>query len=442
MKIQLSDHFNYKKLLRYTLPSIAMMIFTSIYGIVDGFFVSNFAGKIQFTAVNFIYPFIMILGSFGFMFGTGGSALVAKTMGEGNKKRANRIFSLFIYVTVLTGVVIAALGILLVRPVAVALGAEGELLHYCIQYARIIFAAMPAFMLQFAFQSFFSVAEKPQLGLYVTIAAGVTNMVLDALFVAVFPWGIIGAALATACSQAVGGLIPLVYFLRKNSSLLRLGKTNFENRALWQGCSNGFSELLSNVSSAVVGMLYNYQLMKYDPENGVAAYGVLMYVSMIFFAVFLGYSMGTAPIVGYHYGAGNHRELKNVFRRSLNVIGVFSVAMVALSLGLAKPLALMFVGYDEALVDLTVRAFIFFSFSFLFSGLGIYGSSFFTALNNGLISALISFLRTIVFQIATVMLLPLVWHTDGIWCSVIVAEILSLIVTVAFLIYYKPKYKY
>ena len=287
MTIQLSDHFTYRRLLRFTLPSIAMMIFTSIYGIVDGFFVSNFVGKTSFAAVNFIMPFLMILGAFGFMFGTGGSALIAKTMGEGDMPRANRLFSLLTYTSASLGVAVAVFGIIFIRPVAALLGAEGEMLNDCVTYGRIILLALPFFMLQMEFQSFFVTAEKPQTGLYATVAAGVTNMVLDALFIAVFRWGIVGAAAATATSQLVGGVIPLVYFGRKNTSLLRLGRTVFDGRALLKTCTNGSSELMSNLSMSLVGMLYNVQLMKYAGEDGVAAYGVLMYVCFIFIAVFL-----------------------------------------------------------------------------------------------------------------------------------------------------------
>ena len=389
MKIQLSDSFDYKKLLRFTFPSIIMMVFTSIYGVVDGFFVSNFVGKTPFAAVNFIMPFLMILGTVGFMFGTGGSALIAITMGAGDKERAKRLFSLFIYISAICGILIGALGIVVIRPVAAWLGAEGELLDNCVVYGRIILAVLPALILQYEFQSFFITAEKPKLGLAVTVAAGVANMVLDALFVGVLRWGLVGAAAATAISQSVGGIIPLIYFGRPNTSLLRLTRTKFDGRALLKACANGSSELMSNISMSVVGMLYNIQLMKYAGEDGVAAYGVLMYVNMIFLAAFIGYSVGVAPVIGYHYGAGNHGELKGLLKKSLVLIGIFSVGMVALAEGLARPLALIFVGYDPELLDMTLRGFLVYSFSFLFAGLAIYGSSFFTALNNGLASAAI-----------------------------------------------------
>ena len=366
MKIQLSDHFNYGKLLRFTLPSIIMMIFTSIYGVVDGFFVSNFVGKTPFAAVNFIMPFLMILGAIGFMFGTGGSAIIAITMGAGEKEKAQRLFSLFVYLSFGCGIVIAILGIVFIRPVGALLGAEGVMLDNCVLYGRIILAALPAFILQYEFQSFFITAEKPQLGLVVTVAAGVTNMVLDAVFVGLFRWGLVGAAAATAFSQLVGGIAPVVYFLRPNTSLLRLTRTKYDGRALLKACTNGSSELMSSISMSIVGMLYNAQLMKYAGEDGVAAYGVLMYVSMIFLAVFIGYSVGVAPVIGYQYGAGNHGELKGLLRKSLILVGTFSVGMVVLGEVMARPLSAIFVGYDQGLLELTLRGFLVYSFSFLF----------------------------------------------------------------------------
>ena len=441
-KIQLSDHFDYRKLLQFTLPSIVMMIFTSIYGVVDGFFVSNFVGKTPFAAVNFIMPFLMILGAVGFMFGTGGSALIAITMGTGDKERANRLFSLFVYVSAVCGVVIGLLGIVLIRPVAALLGAAGVLLDNCVLYGRVILIALPAFILQYEFQSFFITAEKPQLGLAVTVAAGMTNIILDGLFVGFLRWGLAGAAAATAFSQAVGGIIPLVYFSRPNTSLLRLTGTRFDGRALLKVCINGSSELMANISMSVVGMLYNLQLMKYAGEDGVAAYGVLMYVSMIFFSAFIGYSVGAAPVVSYHYGAGNQEELKGLLKRSLVLIGVFSVGMLGLGEGLARPLSLIFVGYDAELLELTLKGFFVYSFSFLFAGIAVYGSSFFTALGNGLVSALISFLRTLVFQVAAVLLFPLVWGIDGIWISIVAAELMAAVVTVMFLAGMRGKYHY
>ena len=441
-KIQLSDKFNYNKLLRFTFPSIIMMIFTSIYGVVDGFFVSNFVGKTPFAAVNFIMPFLMILGTVGFMFGTGGSALIAITMGAGDKERAQRLFSLFIYVSAICGTVIGLLGILVLRPVAAWLGADGEMLDNCVVYGRIILAVLPALILQYEFQSFFITAEKPKLGLAVTVAAGVANMALDALFVGVLRWGLVGAAAATAISQSVGGIVPLIYFGRPNSSLLRLTKTKFDGMALVKACTNGSSELMSNISMSVVGMLYNGQLMKYAGEDGVAAYGVLMYVNMIFLAAFIGYSVGVAPVTGYHYGAGNQEELKGLLKKSLVLIGVFSVGMVALAESLARPLALIFVGYDQELLAMTLRGFLVYSFSFLFAGVAIFGSSFFTALGNGLVSALISFLRTLVFQVAAVLIFPLIWGLDGIWFSIVAAELVAALVTALFLYWKRRKYRY
>ena len=442
MNIQISEHFTYKKLLRFTLPSIIMMVFTSIYGVIDGFFVSNFVGKTPFAAVNFIMPFLMILGAVGFMFGTGGSALISKTMGEGNRDKAKRLFSLFVYVTAISGIAIAVIGMIFIRPIASFLGAEGKMLEDCIIYGRIILIALPFYMLQYEFQSFFATAEKPQLGLGVTVAAGLTNIILDALFIAVFKWGLAGAAAATAISQTVGGIIPLIYFSRPNKSLLRLTKTKFDKKALIKACTNGSSELMTNISMSIVNMLYNAQLMKYAGENGVAAYGVLMYVNMIFLTAFIGYSVGTAPITGYHFGADNYDELKGLLKKSFSIIGIFSLCMLVLAEILAYPLANLFVGYDAELINLTIRGFRIFSFSFLFAGTSIYGSSFFTALNNGLISALISFLRTLVFQIAAVLILPAFLGIDGIWISIVTAEIMSMIITIIFIIKMRKRYHY
>ena len=441
--IQLSDHFTYRRLIRFTIPSIAMMIFTSIYGVVDGFFVSNFVGKTPFAAVNFIMPVLMILGCFGFMFGTGGSALVAMTMGTGDKKRAREIFSLLIYVTLGIGIVVAILGILLLPQIAAALGAEGEMLEHCIVYGRIILAALPALMLQYAFQSFLVTAEKPQLGLAVMVAAGVTNMALDALLVAVIPLGLVGAALATALSQAVGGIIPLVYFARPNTSTLQLGKTHWVGKALGKACVNGSSELMSNISMSIVGMLYNIQLMKYAGEDGVAAYGVVMYVCMIFLAAFIGYTVGVSPVIGFHYGAENYDELKSLRKKSLRIVGVCAAVMFLLAeFLLARPLALLFVGYDQGLMELTLHAFKIFSFVFLFAGFAIFGSGFFTALNNGLISALIAFLRSLVFEVAAVLLLPLLFGLDGIWFSTAAAELVAATLALSLMAVFRKKYHY
>lgn len=444
MRIQLSDHFGYKKLMRFTLPSIAMMIFTSVYTVVDGFFVSNFAGKTPFAAVNLIMPVLLILGTVGFMFGTGGTAIVAKTCGEGDVKRANRYFSLFVYVAGGIGVLLAVLGIFFIRPIAVLLGASGELLENCVVYSRIILLALPFFVLQMMFQSFFVAAEKPGLGLVVTISSGMANIILDAVLVTLLPreWKLAGAATATAVSQTVGGVIPLVYFFRKNSSILRLGKTEFDGKAILKACINGSSEFMSNISMNIVGILYNMQLMKYAGENGIAAYGVMMYVSMIFSAAFVGYSIGTAPVIGYHYGAGNTGELKSLLHKSLVIIVGFSAGMVIAAELLAQPLSGVFVGYDEELLNLTVSGFRIFALSFGFMGFGIFASGFFTALNDGLTSAAISFLRTLVFETAAVIILPVFLGINGIWCSVAVAEFTSVILGGIFLGIKKKKYHY
>ena len=444
MRINLSEHFTYKKLFRFTLPSIAMMIFTSIYGVVDGFFVSNFAGDTAFTAINFIYPVIMILGSFGFMFGAGGSALIGKTLGEKDPNKANRLFSLFVYISALCGVALSVIGVFTVRPLAILMGAEGEMLELCVLYARIILIALPAFMLQFEFQSFFITAEKPHLGLITTLCAGGANMALDALFVGAFDWGIVGAAVATGLSQVVGAVIPLVYFFRPNTSLLRLGKTQFDGKALLKATTNGSSELMNNIAMALVGMLYNVQLMDLAGNDGVAAYGVLMYVCMVFNAIFIGYAVGVSPVISYHFGAKNQREVKGLLKKSCLIIGISSVVMFVLSETLSYPFAYLFVGYKPELLEMTNRAFLLFSTCFLFMGLSIYFSAFFTALNDGLTSALISFLRTLVFQTAAVLFLPMLFNEplDGVWISVTFAEGMALITSLIFLCAKRKKYGY
>lgn len=443
MKIQLSEHFTYNKLLRFVFPSIVMMIFTSIYSVVDGLFVSNFVGKTALASINLILPFLMGLSALGFMIGTGGSAIVAKTLGEGDPKRANSYFSMLVYVTAIGGIILALLGMLLVPSVASLLGAEGELLSNCILYGRINFISLPAFMLQNVFQSFFVTAEKPKLGLAVIITAGVTNMILDLLFVGILGFGLAGAAVATICGEMIGGLFPVFYFSRKNSSLLRLGKTQFNGRILMQTCVNGSSELMTNLSSSIVNSLYNIQLMKFAGENGVAAYAAIMYVNFIFIAIFLGYSIGSAPIISYHYGAGNHGELKNLYKKSLQLVGSWGILLFILAQLLATPLAKLFVGYDSTLLAMTQIGFRIYSLVYLINGFNIFGSSFFTALNNGVVSAVISFLRTLVFQIGAVLILPVVFGgINGIWSSVTVAELLTLCITITFFVRQRRKYHY
>ena len=440
--IRLSDHFSYSKLLRFTLPSICMMVFTSIYGVVDGLFVSNFAGKTPFAAVNLVMPFIMILGGMGFMIGTGGTALVSKLMGEGKKDEANSTFSMMVLFTLLLGIVLSAVGFLTMRPVSYFLGATDAMIDDCVLYGCIVTGFTFAFMLQNVFQSFFIAAEKPRLGLIVTVAAGVTNMVLDALFIAVFNWGVAGAAIATGLSQCVGGVLPLIYFLRPNDSLLRMRPTSLRLRPILQACGNGSSELMSNISSSLVGMLYNFQLMHLIGEDGVSAYGVLMYVQFIFVAIFIGYSIGCAPVVSFHFGAQNHSELKSLLCKSTLLMASGGILLTIAARLLAAPLARLFVGYDAGLFELTSHAFRLFSWSFLLAGFNIFVSGFFTALNNGAISAAISFLRTLVFQTSSVLILPLLLDVDGIWWAITVAEIFAFLISLMFLYLKRNKYHY
>ncbi len=444
MRIQLCEHFTYKKLLRFVFPSVAMMVFGSIYGIVDGLFVSNIVGKTPFAALNLIYPFIAVLSALGFMIGAGGNAVVSKTLGEGEKEKANQYFSMLIYVSIVLGIIIAVLGIAMVRPVSILLGAEGEeMIENCVIYGSIIFAGIPFFMLQNAFQIFFITAERPNYGFYVTVAAGCGNMFLDWLFMAILGWGIAGAALATIASQFIGAIIPFVYFLRKhNSSLLHLGKGPFVGKVFWKTCTNGSSEFVSNVSGNIVAMLYNFQLMRFAGEDGVAAYGVLLYANWIFIAILFGYVTGAAPIIGYHFGAQNHYELKNLFKKSMIIMGITGAALCGLTVVFADALSGIFVGYDPVLFEMTKRAVLISAVAFIFVGFNIFASGFFTALNNGLVSAVVAFLRTVVFQVATVLILPEIWEIDGIWWSMVAAEILSFIIAMGCLVKFRKKYHY
>lgn len=440
--IQLSDHFTYSRLFRFVLPSIVMMVFTSIYGVVDGLFVSNFAGKTAFASINLIMPFLIILGAIGFMLGTGGTALVSRVLGEGDKERANKYFSMITLFGILLGVILTVVGVLAMRPMAILLGATEAMVDDCVLYGRIVVCFLTSFMLQNMFQSFLIAAERPKFGLLITLAAGVTNMVLDALFVGVFRWGIAGAAIATGISQTVGGVVPLMYFLFSKSSPLRLRWTKFEAQPLLRSCANGSSELMSNISGSLIGMLYNAQLMRFLGEDGVATYGVLMYVQFIFVAIDIGYSIGCAPIISYHYGARNHPELRNLLMKGLKVMGILGIVMTIDAISLSGTLANIFVGYDATLCELTRHAFHLFSFAFLLAGFNIFLSSFFTALNNGGVSAAISFLRTLVFQAASVILLPMALDVDGLWWAASAAEALAFVVSIGFLLALKGKYHY
>ena len=442
MKIQLSDHFTYGRLLKFTFPSIVMMVFTSIYGVVDGIFVSNFAGKTPFAAINLIMPYLMLTSVLGFMVGTGGTALISMTLGMGDKKKANEIFSLLTWVCIIGGIVLTALSMVFMRPVAILLGATGQMLEDCVTYGMIVQLALTAYILQYAFQSFCVTAEKPNLSLTMMVVAGVCNILLDALFVAVFRWGLVGAAVATTIAQITGAIIPIVYFICPNSSLLRLGKCRFDGKALLRTFTNGASELMSNLSMSLVSMLYNLQLMAWAGEDGIAAYGVIMYVNFAFMSVYIGFVIGAAPLVGYNHGADNRPELKNIFRKSLILLGAFSLVMTLLAEVTSAPLSKIFVGYDPKLYEITVRGFRIYSLSFLLCGFNLFGSSLFTALNNGLISAVISFFRTLICQIAAVMLLPLVLELDGIWLSIVVAEFAALVLTVICFAKYRKRYHY
>lgn len=442
MNIQLSDHFTYGRLLRFTMPSIVMMIFTSIYGMVDGIFVSNFAGKTPFAAINLIMPYLMVFGTLGFMIGTGGTALISMTLGMGDKKKANELFSLLTYVSIIGGILLTVISLAFLRPAAMLLGATGQMLEDCVTYGSIVQLALTAYILQYAFQSFCVTAEKPNLSLTMMVTAGVCNIVLDALFVAVFRWGLVGAAVATAIAQIVGAVIPIVYFIRPNDSLLRLGRCRFDGKALLRTCTNGFSELMGNVSMSLMSMLYNLQLLAYAGEDGIAAFGVIMYVNFTFISVYIGFAIGTAPVIGFNHGADNRTELKSLMRKCLVILAAFSTVMTVLAEIMARPLSMVFTGYDPALLEMTVRGFVIYSVSYLLTGFNMFASSLFTALNNGFVSAVLSFFRALVCQLAAILVLPMLWGLDGIWWSNVAAEVGALAVAVFFVIKYRKRYHY
>ena len=443
MTQDMNRHFSMSALLKYTFPTICMMIFTSLYEVVDGFFVSNFVGKTALAAVNLAWPVVMILATIGLMTGTGGSALVAKTRGEGDDEKANRYFSMLVIFTIVFAAVLAVIGQLILVPLLEVFGAQGALLDESVIYGRWVLLALPFYALQFAFQIFYSTAGKPNYGFYVIVAAGVVNVVLDWLFICVFGWGIAGGAIATALGQVVGGLIPLVYFLRKhNSSLLRLARTRLEWRPIGRSCLNGCSELVSNIAMSLTTMLYNFQLMRYIGEDGVAAFSVIGYTAMIFAAIFMGYALGSSPLMSYQYGARNRKEMRSILLKSLGFIAAASVFMFLAAECLAGPLSAIFVSYDAALLEFTVNAYQIYAFAFLIMGIPIYASALFTSLGNGIVSAIIAFLRTLVFECGAVLLLPLVLGIDGIWLSVTVGELAAAILSICFMVAFRKRYGY
>lgn len=442
MEINLSEHFTYKKLIKFTLPTIIMMIFTSIYGVVDGIFISNVVGSNAFASINLIMPAIMIIGSIGFMIGTGGSAIISKTLGEGNIEKANERFSMLIYLEIILGVIFTIMALLIIEPVAKLLGATEEMMSDCLTYGKILLIGMTAFILQNSFQSFMVVAEKPNLGLIISVIAGVVNIIFDYLLISVLKLGVSGAAIATIISQFVGATIPMLYFTKQNSTILKLGKTKFELITIIKTCTNGSSEMVTNLSMSLVNILFNMQLMKFSGANGVSAYGIIMYIGFLFVGTYVGYSVGSAPIISYHYGARNKEELKSLLNKSVKILGIVSIIMTFFAEILAKPLASIFVSYDKKLLELTINAIRLYSLSYIISWFNIYASSFFTALNDGLVSALISFIRTLLFQVITILVLPAICGINGIWLSVVVAEIFSIIFSIICFIKNKNKYQY
>ena len=440
----MEGHYGYRRILKEMWPMVLMLMVTSVYSIVDGWFISNFAGSTAFAAMNIIWPAIAIISALGLMVGAGGSALVSKTFGEGDDERANHIFTMLIKLTFIAGAVISAALFVVMKPLAAALGAEGEMVRYAVIYGRILTAALPVYMLQMAMQPFYMVAGRPELGTITSIACGLTNIALDALFVAGLGWGLTGAAVATAASFIVGGCIPAAFFASKrNKTPLRFLKdSRYEWPAIGQSLSNGLSEFVGNISFNIVGICYNLQLMKYIGENGVSAYGVLMYVGFIFGSVFIGYNMGISQVISYKYGAGDKAELRSLLRKSCALVAVAGIVITATVELLAPLLSRLFVGYYPALRDLTTYALHIYMISFLICGFNMFASAWFTALNNGPVSAVISFTRTLVFELGCVFILPLLFGIDGIWVAVNVAEVLALILSAALVLGFRKRYGY
>lgn len=443
MRIELSGHYSVRRLLVSAVPSIVMILVTSLYSIVDGVFVSNFAGTTPFAALNLMWPAMQVVTVLGLMVGTGGSALVSKTKGEGDDKKADAIFSTLVRFTLILGVIMGALFFILTPQIARWLGAEGELLRQSIIYARICISVAPVFMIQMAFNSFFMAAEKPQLGTALSIASGITNIIVDAVLIVWLKMGIAGAAIGTASGMAVGGLYPIFYFSSKrNSSSLHLVKNTAEFRHVLKACSNGLSEYVGNIALSVVSICYNVQLMKYLGENGVSVYGILMYLGFAFASLFIGYNIMATPVIGYNYGAGNRPELKSLLNKSMGIVLTTGILLAGIVTALARPLATIFVSYDPELLDLAVRAIRIYFISFTICGINMFTSAWFTGLNNGIVSAVAAFTRTLVFELGAVFVIPALFGIDAIWAAVNVAEVLALILSAALILAFRRRYGY
>ena len=442
MSLKMSGHFTYKRLLRFVISPILMIICTAVYGVVDGFFISNYVGKLPFAAVNLVMPVDMVPVAIGFMIGEGGNALISKKLGENKRGLANQYFSLLIYTTAGIGVVLSLAGYTLMPAIADVLGANDQLKPYCVEYGRILFAAQFFYVLQNIFQSFFIAAGKPDLSLKVSLLSGGINVLLDVLFIVVLHWGVAGAAWATALGQVAGGMVPLVYFARKNSSLLQITRTRLNLPVLFKTFTNGSSDMVSVLSASVITALYNYQLLSIAGEDGVAAYGAIMYITFIFMSIYLGYASGSAPLISFQYGARNYGELHNLVRKSIILMLGMGMVITVTAEWLAAPLLGAFVGYDGDLFSMTIHGYRMYVLSFLLMGLNIWGAALFTALNNGLVSAAISFLRTFGFEMAAVLLLPLWLGIDGIWISIFVAELCTCFFTVYFVVRKREVYHY
>lgn len=441
MTNSIAQKFNVFTLLKFAFPTMVMMVFMSLYTIVDGIFVSRLVGSNALSAVNIVYPVISLLIACGIMLSTGGSAIVARQMGEKREQEARENFSMLAVVSVLTGIVILVLGLMFLEPICRILGGTPVLLEDCKIYLGVLLGFGPLTMLQMLFQTFFVTAGKPGLGLGLTLTGGVVNMVLDYVFMGPMQMGVLGAALATGLGQAIMAVAGVVYFLKVKGNLYFV-KPVFRGNILLQSCGNGSSEMVSNLSTAVVTFLFNITMLKLAGEDGVAAITIVLYGQFLFTALYLGFSMGVAPVVSFNYGNQNHAQLKRIYKICIGFILGSSVFILGIALLFSEPIVGIFTGEENHTYELAVEGFFQFSFNYLFAGINIFASALFTSLSNGKISAIISFCRTFVFITVSIVLLPRVMGITGVWLSVPLAELVTLFISITYLKGQKEVYHY
>lgn len=418
------------------------MVFMSLYTMVDGVFVSRFAGTAALSAVNIVYPMVSVVVAVGVMLATGGSAIIAKRMGEGKPEQARQNFSYLILAGVLIAVGMAALALVFLKPLLHLLGARGALFELCYAYALPLVFFIPSGILQMLFQTLLVTAGRPMLGLTVTVLGGVANIVLDYLFIVPLQMGIAGAAIATGIGFSIPAVFGLLYFALRRSGPLCFVRPKGGGKMLLRCCANGSSEMVTNMSTAVTTFLFNLLMMRYAGEDGVASITIVLYTQYLMTAVYMGYATGTAPVFSFHHGSRNGEQLRRLFRISMGFIALCSVATFALALVFAKQVVVIFTPAGSPVFEMALYGFRLFSGSFLFAGVGIFASAMFTAFSDGKVSAAISFLRTFAFIVLALLLLPLAMGLDGVWLAVPLAEVLGFGVSLFFLYRKKKRYCY